>query len=143
LAALVDCIVFVLVTWGMTVVAVQSYKPDQAFYRFLALEMVAMIVIEMIFLSVGLLLGCAMKRYKRSGSTAVAIILVTYFLSIISSMQANLGFLRYFTPLKYFDVGLLLRTGRFEAGFLVLSGAIIAVCTAAAYWVYRKRDLYI
>jgi ABC-2 type transport system permease protein len=143
LAALVDCIVFVLVTWGMTVVAVQSYKPDQAFYRFLALEMVAMVVIELIFLSVGLLLGCAMKRYKRSGSTAAAIILVTYFLSIISSMKANLGFLRYLTPLKYFDVGLLLRTGRFEGGFLLLSAAIIVVCTGAAYWVYQKRDLYI
>jgi ABC-2 type transport system permease protein len=143
LAALVDCIIFVLVTWGMTLVAVQQYKPDQAFRHFLALEMVAMIVIEVVFLSVGLLLGCGMKRYKRSGSTAVAIILVAYLLSIVSSMQANLGFLRYFTPLKYFDVGLLMRTGQFEVGYLLLSAAIVAVCVSAAYWVYNKRDLYI
>ena len=143
LAAVAHCVIFVLVTWGMSAVAARQYKPDQTFFRFLALEMVAMLVIELIFLAIGLLLGCGMKKYKRSGSTAVAIILVTYFLSIISGMQANLGFLRYVTPLKYFDVAQLLSTGRFDVGFLLLSAGIIAVCTAAAYWVYNKRDLYI
>ncbi len=71
-------------------------------------------MIELIFLAVGLLLGCAMKQYKRSGSTAVAIILVTYFLSVITSMQANLDFLNYFTPFKYFDAAQLLRTGQLD-----------------------------
>jgi hypothetical protein len=33
--------------------------------------MQAMFAIELIFLAVGLLLGCAMKQYKRSASTAV------------------------------------------------------------------------
>jgi hypothetical protein len=42
---------------GGVPVAVQSYKPDQAFYKFLlALEMDAMLVIELIFLAMGLLL---------------------------------------------------------------------------------------
>ncbi len=56
--------------------AVQSYHPEQAFKDFLALEMQGMLVIELIFLAVGLLLGCAMKQYKIAGSTAVGIILL-------------------------------------------------------------------
>ncbi|MCL4562879.1 MAG: ABC transporter permease [Chloroflexi bacterium] len=143
LAAVVDCIVFVLVTWGMSAIAVQQYKPDQAFFRFLMLEMEAMFVIELVFLAIGLLLGCAMKQYKRSGSTAVAIILVAYFLSVIAGMQANLDFLKYFTPLKYFDPAQLLSTGRLDVNFLLLSTAIIFVCLIAAYWTYNRRDLYI
>ena len=79
LAALVNCVAFVLITWGGSLVAVQSYHPDQAFYSFLALEMQAMFAIELIFLAIGLLLGCAMKQYKLSGSTAIGIILATYF----------------------------------------------------------------
>ena len=67
LAALVNCILLVLITWGVSLVAVRSYSPDAAFYKFLALEMRAMFSIELIFLAVGLLLGCAMKQYKRSG----------------------------------------------------------------------------
>ncbi len=143
LAALVNCIVFVLITWVISLVAVQSYKPDQAFYDFLALEMQAMFLIELIFLALGLLLGCAMKQYKRSASAAVAIILTAYFLSIFAGMQENLNFLKCFTPFKYFDAGELLRSGRFDGGFLALSGVIIVACVVAAYWVYNKRDLYI
>jgi len=143
LAALVNSIAFVLIIWGVSIVAVRQYNPDQAFYDFLALEMQAMFVIELIFLAIGLLLGCAMKQYKRSGSTAVAIILATYFMSIISGMQEKLDFLKYFTPFKYFDAGELLRTGQIDGTYLLISAAIIIVSVAAAYWVYNKRDLYI
>jgi len=143
LAALVNCIAFVLITWVVSLVAVRSYNPDQAFHDYLALEMRAMFSIELIFLAIGLLLGCAMKQYKRSGSTAVAIILATYFMSIISGMQEKLDFLKYFTPFKYFDAGELFRSGKMDGTYLLLTAAIIVVCVAAAYWFYNKRDLYI
>lgn len=143
LAALVNCIVFVLITWTLSLVATQSYKPDQAFYDFLALEMQAMFMIELIFLSIGLLLGCGMKQYKLSGSTAVGIILTTYFMSIVISMQPDLDFLRYFTPFKYFDAGELFRSGKMDGTYLLISAALIVVCVIASYWVYNKRDLYI
>jgi len=143
LAALVNCIVFVLITWAVSLVAVQSFKPDQAFFNFLALEMQAMFIIELIFLAVGLLLGCAMQRYKLSGSTAVGIILATYFISVMSAMQEKLDFLKYFTPFKYFDAGELFRSGKLDATYLLLSAAIIIASMVAAYWIYNKRDLYI
>lgn len=143
LAALFNCTVFILVTWGASLVLVQRYNPDQGFYSFLTLEMEAMFVIELIFLSVGLLLGCAMKRYKRSGSTAVAIILVSYFLSVFSGMDSRLDFLKYFTPFKYFDAGIFFRSGSLDWVYLFISAGIIAVCVIAAYIAYNKRDLYI
>jgi ABC-2 type transport system permease protein len=143
LAAVVNCIVFVLVTWGVSALAVHQYKPDQAFNNYLALEMEAMFLLELVFLAIGLLLGCAMKQYKRAGSVAVSIILVAYFLSIMAGLQSNLDFLKYFTPFKYFDAAQLLKTGRLDVPFLLLSAAIVVVCMVAAYWTYNKRDLYI
>lgn len=142
-AALVNCLGLVLITWAVSLVAVQSYGPDRAFYDFLALEMQAMFSIELIFLAIGLLLGCAMKQYKLSGSTAVGIILVTYFMSIISAMQENLDFLKYFTPFKYFDAGELFRSGKMDSNYLLVSAAIILISIAAAFWIYNRRDLYI
>ncbi len=143
LAAVVNCLVFALITWGVSVIAVQSFHPDQAFYSFLLLEMEAMLALELIYLAIGLLLGCAMRQYKLSGSAAIGLILATYFLSIVASLRANLDFLKYFTPFKYFDAGEFFRTGQLDGGYLLLSAAIIAVCVAAAYWVYRRRDLTI
>ena len=143
LAALVNCILFVLITWGASLVMVRSYNPDQAFYNFLALEMQGMFVVELIFLAVGLLLGCAMKRYKLSGSTAVGIILGAYFLSIVTAMNKNLDWLKWFTPFKYFDAGELFRSGKLDGTYLLLSAVIIVASVIAAYWIYHKRDLYI
>ncbi|MBN1937182.1 MAG: ABC transporter permease [Anaerolineae bacterium] len=143
LAALANCIAFVLITWAVSLVAVRTYHPDQVFHDFLALEMQAMLAIELIFLAIGLLLGCAMKRYKLSSSTAVAIILTTYFMSIISGMQEKLDFLKYFTPFKYFDAGELFRTGQMDGTYLLISATIIISSVILAYWIYNKRDLYI
>jgi ABC-2 type transport system permease protein len=143
LTALLNCIVFVLVTWGVSLVAAQHFKPDQAFYSFLTLEMEAMFVIELVFLAVGLLLGCAMKQYKRSGSTAVAIILATYFMAVISGMEPKLDFLKYFTPFKFFDASVFFRSGSLNWVYLLISAGIIVVCVIASYIAYNKRDLYI
>jgi len=143
LAALVNCVAFVLITWGMSLVAVQSFNPDQAFNNYLALQMRAMFVIELIFLSLGLLLGCVMKQYKRSASIAVGIILATYFMSIVSGMQEKLDFLKWFTPFKYFDAADLFHTGQMNSTYLLISLGIIVVCVALAYFTYNKRDLYI
>ena len=143
LAALVNCIIYVLITWGISLLMAQTYNPDQEFKDFLALEMQGMFVIELIFLAVGLLLGCAMKKYKVSGSTAIAIILGTYFLSVFSGMQEKLDFLKYFSPFKYFDAAEIYRTGKLDGMYLLLLAGIIVVCVAAAYYTYNKRDLYI
>lgn len=142
-AALVDCILLVLVVWGVSLLAVRQFNPDQAFYSFLALEMRALFMLELIFLAVGLLLGCAMKQYKWSASTAIGIILVAYFISIISAMQENLNFLKWFTPFKYYDSMALFSSGHFDGTYFLISLAIIVVCVAAAYLAYNRRDLYI
>jgi ABC-2 type transport system permease protein len=143
LAALINCILLVLVTWGVSYLAVQQFNPDQAFYSFLALEMQAFFMIELIFLAMGILLGCAMKQYKWSASAAVGIILVTYFISIISVMQEKLNFLKWFTPFKYYDAAEIFRSGHLDGTNLLISAGIIVACVAVAYVVYNRRDLYI
>lgn len=93
-----------LITWVVSLAAVRSYKPDQGFYHFLALEMQAMFMIELIFLAIGLLLGCAMQRYKLSGSTTIGIVLATYFMSVMSVMQET-KFPQILHPVQVFRRG--------------------------------------
>lgn len=143
LAALIYCVAYVLITWGIALVLVRTYQPDPAFYKFLTLEMLAMFLIEIIFLSVGLLLGCSMKQYKLAGSAGVAFILGTYFLSILIDLTDKTRFLRVFSPFKYFNVGELYNTGRFEGIYLFLTAGIVIICLAVAYFMYNRRDLYI
>lgn len=143
LAALVNCVALLLITWGASLASAQQYQPDNEFYSFLSLCMAALFILQVVFLAIGILLGCAMKRYKRASGVAVAILLGTYFVSVISGLDANLNFLKYFSPFKYFDPGVLLRDARIDVGFALLSVVIIAASMTAAYITYSRRDLYI
>jgi ABC-2 type transport system permease protein len=142
LAALVLCFALLLITWGAAIATAQKYQPDSAFYSFLRLNMLALFILQAIFLTIGILLGCAMKQYKRASGTAVAILLAAYLISIISSINADLDFLKYLSPFKYFDAGVILRESRLDLRFVALSLAIIAVSMIGAYVTYSRRDLY-
>jgi len=142
-AAATLCIVLLIVTWGATLVNAQNYAPDEVFYRFVTISMLGFFIMEMIFLALGIFLGCAMKRHKRSGSMAISILLVTYFASVLSGLNEKLDFIKYFTPFKYFDAALMLQENKIELVYIVLSVAIIALCLVGAYTTYKKRDLYI
>jgi ABC-2 type transport system permease protein len=143
MTALVNCIGLLLITSGIMLVMAQKYQPDREFYRFLSLGMLAIFIMQMIFLAIGIFLGCAMKQYRRAGSVAVSLLLATYFISIISSLNKNLEFLNYFSPFKYFDPVKLLHESKMDILFVGLSAAIIAVSLVGAFVSYAKRDLYI
>ena len=143
LAAVVYCIALLLITWGTSLVNVAKYQPAGEVYVFLSLIMLALFILQLIFLAVGVFLGCAMKQHKRANSVAVSLLLGTYFISIIAGLQENLEFLKYFSPFKFFDPAVMLHESKLELGFVWLSAGIIAVLITGAYVTYSRRDLYI
>jgi ABC-2 type transport system permease protein len=143
LAALVDCVALLLITWGTILYGASKYQTDTQFYNFVAWSMVALFVMQLIFLAVGLFLGCAMRQYKRAGSIAVSFLLVTYIISVITGLDPKLDFLGYLSPFTYFDPGALMRGTGLDPGHLLLSGAIVLVAMIGAYRTYARRDLYI
>jgi len=143
LAALVNCILLLFITWGVTYANASQYQPDEAFYSFLSRIVLAFFILQLIFLALGIFLGCAMKQHKRVNSAAVSILLATYFLSIFSDLSKDLEFLKYASPFKYFNPAALLHEAKFDPLFLWISAGIILVSMAGAYVTYSKRDLYI
>jgi ABC-2 type transport system permease protein len=143
LAAFVNCIGLLLITWGITLVNATSYQTDSEFFEFVSISMLAFFLLQMVFLAIGILLGCALKQYKQASSIAVGIILGTFFLSIIAGLNENLEFLKYFSPFKYFNPASMLHESQIELVFVWISAGIIAVSLVGAYVTYSKRDLYI
>jgi ABC-2 type transport system permease protein len=143
LAVLVNCILLLLITLAATLANASVYQTDQQFFDFLYLSMGALFIMQLIFLSIGVFLGCAMKQHKRAGTVAVTLLLLTYFLSVISGLNENLEFLKYISPFRYFNPALLLRDASFDTTFLVLSAGIIIASLIGAYFTYSRRDLYI
>jgi ABC-2 type transport system permease protein len=105
--------------------------------------MAALVLLQVIFLSIGIFIGCAMKQHKRAGSVAISILLGTYFFSVIAGLRDEWDFLKYLSPFKYFDPVMILRESRIEPVYLWLSAGIIVACLSGAYLIYQRRDLYI
>lgn len=142
-AVLVNCIVLLLFTGAAVLLNALPYQRDNEFYQFVAISLLALFLLQMIFLAIGIFLGCALKQYKRASSIALAILLGTYVVSIVAGLNQNLDFLKYVSPFKYFDAAALLRNSSIDVVYLGLSIAIVAVCLAGAYVTYSRRDLYI
>lgn len=142
-AMVVNCIILLLVTWGITLALAQNYQPDSEFYRFVSITMLAFLIMQMIFLALGVFLGCSMKKHKRAGSLAVTLMLASYIANVVSGMSKDYEFLKYFSPFKYFDAAKLLRDSQLDITYVLLSVAIIVVLFAGSYLTYAKRDLYI
>lgn len=142
-AALVNCAGLLLVTWAAILANATAYQTDSQFYAFVSLSMLALFILQLIFLAVGIFLGCALSQYRRAGSLAVSLLLGSYFLSIIAGLNENLSFLKYVSPFKYFNPGTLLHEARLDMTYVGLSAAIVVACLAGAYASYARRDLTI
>jgi len=143
LAAAVNCVGLLLITWAAVLGASASYQTTNDYYEYVALTMVTFFLLQMIFLAIGVFLGCALKHYKQATSAALAILLGTFFLSILTGLNEDLEFLQYVSPFKYFDAVKLLNEATVEPVYLVITAAIIIVSFIGAHLTYARRDLYI
>jgi ABC-2 type transport system permease protein len=143
LVGVVNCIALILLIWGVSVAFAASYHPESAFYAFLRLTCLALFILAMIFLAIGVLLGCAMKQYKVAGSVAVMLLMGTYFASLLATLSEDFAWLQYFSPFKFFNPIMMLNESRIEMVFIWISLGIIVVSLVGAYLSYSKRDLYI
>lgn len=143
LAVLVNSIALILVLYLSMIFSVQQYTPTAEFYEFLNISIFALLIIELIFLTIGILLGCALKQHKQSGSLAVSIMLGTYFISVIAGFYPDWKFLKYLSPFMYFDPAVMFRESSLDVTYVLLSAGIIVVSLVGAYFTYSRRDLYI
>ncbi|NMD26396.1 MAG: ABC transporter permease subunit [Chloroflexi bacterium] len=143
LAALVNCAALVGITWAVSLLAIRAYPPEAGLERFIRNEMAAMFLLEMYFLMLGFLLGCALGKSQRGASIGLGAVLGAYFLFTISRMAESLDFLKFVTPFRYFDPAEMLSGGALKALPIILTGLFVSIFLLAAYFSYQRRDVFL
>lgn len=141
LAVLVMDALFVLLTWAMSMLAALPYSPTEDVYRFLALEIGAMFLIEVVFSALGMLVAAGLRDARRAGAVTLSLILILYFLALIQPLHESLEPLKYVTPFKYYDVAYIVQNGHYDPRFVTLSLVIVLVALVGAFLLYRRRDI--
>lgn len=141
LAALVNIIVFNVVTLISSIVLVAQYNKGASVSGDIAVLMAGMFIIQLLFMVIGSAIAAVKKKPKTAASLATTILLLTYLLSIIIDLSDKADGLKYFTPFKYFQAKDIMFGSGLDARYVILSAVLITALTFVTYFFYRKRDL--
>ncbi|MDQ6595266.1 ABC transporter permease subunit [Bacillus salipaludis] len=141
LAALVNVVIFNLVTLVLSVAMVSKFNkagdPLDVIYTLMA----GMFMLQLIFLLLGSTMASVLKKPKRAASIGTAILLILYLLSIFIDLNHKLDGLKYLTPFKYYDAKKVMADAALDPVYMCVSIVAVAVLAAVTYVSYQKRDL--
>lgn len=143
LAALVNIIIFNLTTLIFSIIIVSQYNKGESISGDIATLMLAMFILQLLFLAIGTALGALTKKAKTATSSATAILLTTFIISMYIDMNSKVEGMKYITPFKYFQAKDLIYGDGFNMGFVALSFALIIGLILVTYKSYTRRDMNI
>lgn len=141
LAALVNILIFNIVTLVSSIVMVEKYSKGEAISAEIVILMIGLFILQLIFLFIGTGIAAVSKNPKTATSLSTGILLITFMLSVAIDMNSRIENLKYLTPFKYYEAKNLMHQRGFDAVYAILSAVIIAVLFSTTYVFYKKRDL--
>ncbi|ANB60984.1 ABC transporter permease subunit [Anoxybacteroides amylolyticum] len=104
---------------------------------------IATILLHVTFGAVAFLLSTMMRKTRNTLSISLGLVLVAYFLHIMSGISEDLEFLKYFTPFKYVDAAPIINNEQLEPLYVFIMAAVILFSVAMSYVVYKKKDIVV
>lgn len=109
--------------------------------RFLLINF-TMLFLQLIFFALGAGLSVFFRRLRNVLPLSLGVTLGFYVLGALINGGKEDDTARFFSPFCYFLTSRVLKDGRYEAPYLVTSAVIVAVCVAAAYIMYVRKDIH-
>jgi ABC-2 type transport system permease protein len=142
LAALLMVILYNLVTFVASVIFVeQNNSTGKSLTIPIFWLTTALLVIQVLFLSIGLFLGAMARNAAKASGLATLIILGTFMLKVLIDLKKDLDFLRFLTPFRYFNSADVMFDHKIDLAYLVLCLGVSAAAVAGTYYFFQKRDL--
>ncbi|MEH7107494.1 ABC transporter permease subunit [Bacillus sp. JJ1764] len=140
-AAFVNIVIFNLVTYGSLVSIMGKYSNGEDVNGDIAITMLAMFILQVLFMVTGSAIASIKKRPKTAASISAGVLMLTYLLSMAIDLNDDIEGLKYLTPFKYFEAKNIMFGGGLEISFVIISVILIAALSAITFVFYEKRDL--
>lgn len=141
LAALSSLVITELVVWVATFIAIGIYGSNRDYdLAILVLVLFSMIVLQLFFLSVGLIISLLVKRVRSVTPYSLGLGFGAYVLAAFSGILGEVK-LEYITPFKHLDPAYIVRNGEFDMPLMLLNISITVIALIAGYWRYLRRDI--
>jgi ABC-2 type transport system permease protein len=143
LAALFNIVVLNVVTLLCSLAIVPAYNKSGDISDEIVAMMGVMLIVQLLFMTLGAVLAAVMKNPKGAGSLATGILLIGYFIARVTDINDKLDALNVLSPFKYFSLPDIIAGKGLNAIIVVISVLLVAAFTAVTYVFYTKRDLRI
>jgi ABC-2 type transport system permease protein len=135
---------FVMAMGAVTAVLYAAMKPEGSDLAALLADVkiiyAGMFFMGAVFLAVGFLASALLRSAKQAVSFSLGIVFSTFILGIAAVVVKQLEFFKYFSPINYVKPEELVKSG-FQAEYVWIGLAVTAVCTAATFILYQRKDL--
>lgn len=140
-AAFVNIVILNMVTLFTSIGMVAAYNKKKDITGEIVVFFLSMLIIQLIFLSLGAMFSAFMRNPKGAGSIASGIVIAAYIISEITNFNDHLRVLNVLSPFKYFSYNRIIEGNGLNPGMIALSIFLIGVFTVSTYFFYKKRDL--
>jgi ABC-2 type transport system permease protein len=143
LAALANIVIVNLVTLVSSIGMVSAFNKGKDITGEIIMFYLSLMIIQLIFLTLGSFLAAFMKKPKASGAIATGILLAGYTISKVTDLTDKLDALNILSPFKYFSYERIVDGNGLSILPVVLSLLLAGILTVFTYFFYLKRDLNI
>ena len=141
LASFTNVLILNIVSLISSIIMVAAYNKGPDISGEIAMYMLSMLIVQLIFLSLGTALAALIRNPKSSGSVSVGILLASFVIAKITDLTDKLNALNFLSPFKYFDYAYLADGNAPGFGMVFFSLLLVAAFLVSTYYFYRKRDL--
>ncbi|MCT4541960.1 MAG: ABC transporter permease [Vallitalea sp.] len=140
IAAFINIVIFNIVIGITSISFVSVYNKGESITGDIIRVMIALFIVQCIFLGIGFLISSLTKSAKKASSLSTTILLIMYFLSMARNISDKIDFVKYITPFAYFDAKLAMN-GNFDFLYIIISVIIVSIAFIITYINNQKRDI--
>jgi ABC-2 type transport system permease protein len=141
LSALSSLLVTDLVVALATFIAIALFNSGRTYeLRTLILLLLSMPILQLCFLSVGLVISLLVKRVRSVTPYSLGLSFGAYVLNAFAGVFGDVK-LEYITPFKHLDPVYIVEHVAFNTPLVLINVAISLIALGASYWLYIRRDI--
>jgi ABC-2 type transport system permease protein len=141
LAALTSLLLTDLIIWVASFVSIALFSGGRPYeLSTLILVLLSMLILQLFFLSVGLVISLLVKRVRSVTPYSLGLGFGMYVLNAFGGVFGDVK-LEYITPFKHLDPASIVKNAAFDTPLVLLNVSITLVALAVSYWRYIRRDI--
>lgn len=118
-----------------------QFADEQVPFKTFSLLILGTFLMHVTFAAIAYFLSAVMKKSRTITSATLGLVLISYFLSVISGITSSLEILKYFSLFEYIDAAEIIANESLHFLYVAIMLAVIALSVWGTFYYYQRKDI--